>query len=80
MAEAQSSPETAVPLATLHNITSQKTCGYFKNLIWPVGARMIVKLDQKRKEVSKYRNLMARCAYGVKTPDCSLLQKAVGMH
>lgn len=71
---------TSVSLATLHNITSQKTYGYCNNLIWPVRARMIAKLDQKRQEVSKYRNLMSRCACGVKTPECSLLQKAVRMH
>jgi hypothetical protein len=52
----------------LHNIPSQKNCDYCNNLIWPVGARMMVKLNQKPQEVSKYRNLTARCACGVKIP------------
>ena len=73
-------PITSIPLATLHDITFQKTCGYCINLIWPVGARMIVKLDPKLLEVSKYINLTTRCACDVKTPECSLLQKAVRMH
>jgi hypothetical protein len=47
MVEALSSSETSVPPANLHNIPSQKTCGYCNNLIWPVGARMMVKLDKK---------------------------------